>query len=45
MFVLTKVRELKHRVKTSDERYAKRTSGLEVKLIKAVGEKLALEAK
>ena len=41
----TKVTELKHRVRTSDERHAKRTSGLEVKLIKAIGENLALKEK
>lgn len=43
--LLMKVRELKHRVRTSDERHAKRTSGLEVKLIKAIGENLALHEK
>lgn len=40
-----KVTELKHRVRTSDERHAKRTSGLEVKLIKAIGENLTLREK
>eukprot|EP00903_Cladosiphon_okamuranus_P007969 g7691.t1 len=42
---LAQVAELKHRVRTSDERHAKRTSGLEVKLIKAIGENLALKEK
>eukprot|EP00752_Nemacystus_decipiens_P005509 g4985.t1 len=42
---LAQVTELKHRVRTSDERHAKRTSGLEVKLIKAMGENLALKEK
>lgn len=40
-----KVSELKHRVRTSDERHAERTSGLEVKLIKAIGKNLALQDK
>ncbi|CAN0135629.1 unnamed protein product [Pylaiella littoralis] len=42
---LAQVSELKLRVRTSDERHAKRTSGLEVKLIKAIGENLALHDK
>ncbi|CAM9412623.1 unnamed protein product [Ectocarpus fasciculatus] len=42
---LSEVTELKHRVRTSDEQHAKRTSGLEVKLIKAIGENLALKEK
>ncbi|CAM9502342.1 unnamed protein product [Hapterophycus canaliculatus] len=42
---LAEVNELKHRVRTSDERHAERTSGLEIKLIKAIGENLALQEK
>lgn len=42
---LIKVSELKHRVKTSDEQHAKRTAGLEVKLIKTIGENMALREK
>ncbi|CAM9507245.1 unnamed protein product, partial [Scytosiphon promiscuus] len=42
---LAQVSELKQRVRSSDERHAERTSGLEVKLIKAIGENLALRDK
>lgn len=39
---ILKVAELKQRVRTSDEKYAKQSAGLEVKLIKAIGENVAL---
>ncbi|CAM9140456.1 unnamed protein product, partial [Laminaria digitata] len=42
---LAEVKELKHRVRTSDERHAERTAGLEVKLLKALAENMALNKK
>lgn len=43
--IYCKVKELKHRTRTSDERHAERTAGLEVKLLKAMGENMALTKK
>lgn len=43
--IVAQVVELKLRVKTSDEKYAKRSATLEVKLIKAINENIALKKK